>query len=120
MALLCDRMTYNYKTVSVVRHGINKDDIGPIAKASFEETPDMFLKAALTGELDMMRGISANIMCGQQGLYGTNAFQVVLDMDKMKTLQHTVEIDRKSNAEKVHEQFINNVPWYPSTTRCHF
>jgi hypothetical protein len=26
------------------RHGINNDDIGPIAKASFEETPEMFLK----------------------------------------------------------------------------
>ena len=39
-------MTCNEKTVSVFRHGINNDDIGPIAKASFEETPEMFLKAA--------------------------------------------------------------------------
>ena len=86
-SILCDRMTHNHKMVSVFRHGINNDDIGPIAKASFEETPEMFLKAAKYGELDMMRGISANIMCGQQGLYGTNSFQVVLDMDKMKTLK---------------------------------
>jgi DNA-directed RNA polymerase II subunit RPB1 len=30
-----------------------------------------------------MRGISANVMTGQNGYYGTSAFQVVLDMDKL-------------------------------------
>ena len=74
-------MTCNDKMVSVFRHGINNDDIGPIAKASFEETPEMFLKAARHGELDPMRGVSANVMCGQEGYFGTNAFQVVLDTD---------------------------------------
>jgi len=63
--LLCDRMTCNHKMVSIFRHGINKDDIGPIAKASFEETTEMFLQAARHGELDNMRGVSANVMCGQ-------------------------------------------------------
>jgi DNA-directed RNA polymerase II subunit RPB1 len=44
----------------------------------------MFLKAARHGELDTMRGVSANVMCGQEGYFGTSAFQLVLDMDKMK------------------------------------
>ena len=52
LSVLCDRMTCNQKMVSVFRHGINNDDIGPIAKASFEETPEMFMKAARHGELD--------------------------------------------------------------------
>ena len=51
--------------ISIFRHGINNDNIGPIAKASFEETPEMFLKAARHAELDIMRGVSANVMCGQ-------------------------------------------------------
>ena len=46
LSILCDRMTVNKNLVSVFRHGINNDDIGPIAKASFEETPEQFLKAA--------------------------------------------------------------------------
>ena len=46
LGLLCDRMTASIKMVSIFRHGINNDDIGPIAKASFEETPEMFLKAS--------------------------------------------------------------------------
>ena len=47
--------------VSIFRHGINNDDIGPIAKASFEETPEMFLKAAKHGELNIMNFISKYI-----------------------------------------------------------
>jgi DNA-directed RNA polymerase II subunit RPB1 len=86
LTVLCDRMTCNDGNgmVSIFRHGINNDNIGPIAKASFEETPEMFLKAARHGELDTMRGVSANVMCGQEGYFGTSAFQLVLDMEKMK------------------------------------
>ena len=86
LSVLCDRMTCNHKMVSVFRHGINNDDIGPIAKASFEETPEMFLKAARHGELDPMRGVSANVMCGQEGYFGTNAFQIVLDTEEMSKI----------------------------------
>ncbi len=85
-SILCDRMTFSYKMISIFRHGINNDNIGPIAKASFEETPEMFLKAARHGELDQMRGVSANVMCGQEGFYGTSAFQVILDINQMAKL----------------------------------
>ena len=87
LSLLCDRMTCNDSMVSVFRHGINNDNIGPIAKASFEETPEMFLKAARHAELDPMRGVSANVMCGQEGYFGTSAFQVVLDIDQFSELK---------------------------------
>ena len=86
MALLCDRMSATFKMVSIFRHGINNDNIGPIAKASFEETPEMFLRAARHAELDMMTGVSANIMVGQEGYFGTGAFQVMLDINKMSKL----------------------------------
>ena len=87
LSILCDRMTCSDKMISIFRHGINNDDIGPIAKASFEETPEMFLKAARHGELDQMRGVSANVMCGQQGFFGTNAFSCVLDIDAMAAIK---------------------------------
>ena len=93
--LLCDRIANTRKMVSIFRHGINNDDIGPLAKASFEETPEMFLRAARHAELDNMRGISANIMCGQEGYFGTNSFQVMLDMNKMHKLgEKTLEIQK--------------------------
>ena len=100
LAMLCDRMTYSYKMISIFRHGINNDDIGPLAKASFEETPEMFLKAARHAELDPLRGVSANIMCGQEGFYGTSAFQVYLNLNKMANLQ-TEELDTTTDEEKI-------------------
>jgi len=81
--LLCDRIASVSRLISICRHGINTDDIGPIAKASFEETPEMFLRAGKHAQLDMVTGVSANVMCGQEGLYGTNCFQVFLDTSKM-------------------------------------
>ena len=82
--LLCDRMCATTKLVSIFRYGINNDNIGPIAQASFEETPEMFLRAAKHGELDEMKGVSANVMCGQEGYFGTSSFQVFVDMETMK------------------------------------
>jgi DNA-directed RNA polymerase beta' subunit len=109
MSLLCDRMTHTTKMISVFRHGINNDDIGPIAKASFEETPEMFLKAARHAELDNMRGISANIMCGQEGLYGTSSFQLVLDMDEMIKLEQQHSYEYISKDKYIDRELIGNL-----------
>ena len=101
LGMLCDRMTCNDNMVSIFRHGINNDDIGPIAKASFEETPEMFLNAARHAELDTMRGVSANVMCGQEGYFGTSAFQVILDYDKITQIKAD-ELEEE-NAEQIIE-----------------
>jgi len=102
-SVLVDRMTFTNKLISIFRHGINNDNIGPIAKASFEETPEMFLKAARHAELDTLRGISANVMCGQEGFFGTSSFQVVLDIEEMQKLEETSEykpVDIEDEIEK--------------------
>jgi len=109
MALLCDRMTFTHKMISIFRHGINNDDIGPIAKASFEETPEMFLKAARHAELDTMRGISANVMCGQEGFYGTAAFQVVLDINEMINLDEKYKYEYKANEDIIEESLFSGL-----------
>lgn len=105
LSLLCDRMTFTNKMISIFRHGINNDNIGPIAKASFEETPEMFLKAARHAELDIMRGVSANVMVGQEGMYGTSAFQVVLDMDEMAKLEETTIYEQPDDEAAIEKMF---------------
>tara|TARA_B110000444_G_scaffold100655_1_gene95199 strand:+ start:114 stop:4604 length:4491 start_codon:yes stop_codon:yes gene_type:complete len=97
-SMLCDRMTATKKMVSIFRHGINNDDIGPIAKASFEETPEMFLKAAKHAELDLMTGVSANIMCGQEGYFGTGCFQILLNQEEFYNLEEKY-IDKDTNID---------------------
>ena len=109
MALLCDRMTFSHKMISIFRHGINNDDIGPIAKASFEETPEMFLKAARHAELDMMRGISANVMCGQEGLFGTASFQVVLDINEMLKLDEKYKYEYENKQDLIDQGLFGKI-----------
>jgi DNA-directed RNA polymerase II subunit RPB1 len=106
-SVLVDRMTATSKLISIFRHGINNDNIGPIAKASFEETPEMFLKAARHGELDTFRGVSANVMCGQEGFFGTSCFQVVLDVDEMQKLEAVSEYRPIDIEEEIEKAFGN-------------
>lgn len=107
-SVLVDRMTFTHKLISIFRHGINNDNIGPIAKASFEETPEMFLKAARHGELDTLRGVSANVMCGQEGFFGTSSFQVVLDIEEMQKMEAVSEY-KPLNVEEEIEKFFGNI-----------
>jgi len=102
MCLLVDRMTYNKKPVQIYRHGILSDNIGPIAKASFEQTPQNFLEAAMFGMLDEVRGVSANVMCGQEGIYGTNMSQVLLDMEKM----HALSVEKLLKTKPIEEEIL--------------
>ena len=57
----------------------------------------MFLKAAKHAELDIMRGVSANVMCGQEGNYGTSAFQVLADESAFMNYEFNAE--RENNLQ---------------------
>jgi len=107
LSMLSDRMTATKKMVSIFRHGINNDNIGPIAKASFEETPEMFLRAAKHAELDLMTGISANIMCGQRGNFGTSSFDVLLDISKISELS-SKSMESKDNIDNILDDVENS------------
>jgi DNA-directed RNA polymerase beta' subunit/intein/homing endonuclease len=79
LGLLVDVMCRAGRLMSVDRYGINKLDIGPLAKASFEETERILLKAAVFGEMDPVTGVSANIMTGQPIRAGTAFSEILLD-----------------------------------------
>jgi DNA-directed RNA polymerase II subunit RPB1 len=109
LGLLCDVMTRAGRLMSSDRHGINKTDIGPLAKASFEETERILLNAALFGEMDPVTGVSSNIMMGQTIRGGTGFFDVLLDEVAFMRLQEglpTVEDseDEDNGVEPTEEQ----------------
>jgi DNA-directed RNA polymerase II subunit RPB1 len=79
LGLLCDIMTRSGRLISIDRYGINKNDIGPLAKASFEETDKIMRNASLFGEVDPVTGVSANIMFGQPFRGGTSFSQILFD-----------------------------------------
>jgi DNA-directed RNA polymerase II subunit RPB1 len=100
LGLLCDVMTRNGRLMSVDRYGINKMDIGPLAKASFEETEKILLRAALFGEMDPVTGISANIMMGQTIRGGTGFFSLLLDEAAFMRLQKDVPDGEEAEDEE--------------------
>jgi DNA-directed RNA polymerase beta' subunit/intein/homing endonuclease len=87
LSVLCDRMTVKAEMVPMFRSGIINDDIGPISKSTYEMHTEMFLDASRHGDFDQMRGVSANVMCGQAGYYGTNSFSLLLDMKAIVNLE---------------------------------
>jgi len=93
LCLLCDVMTRSGHLMSIDRYGINKNDIGTLAKASFEETEKILLKAALFGDVDPVTGISANIMMGQPIRGGTAFSQILVDEQMMIELIKSVNVD---------------------------
>jgi DNA-directed RNA polymerase beta' subunit len=103
LSLLCDRMTSTKDMVSIFRSGILNDNIGPISKATFEVHTEVLLDAARHAEIDYVRGVSANVMLGQNSLIGTNSFGVVLDMEKMREIDsiETNIKDKNTEMEKL-------------------
>lgn len=78
--LLVDVMTYSGTITSISRYGMKKETCGPMAKASFEESLDNFLKAGVNGEVETTNGVSASIMIGKLGKFGTGICDVRTDV----------------------------------------
>ena len=104
LSLLCDRMTSTKNMVSIFRSGILNDDIGPISKSTFEVHTEVLLDAARHADFDHMRGVSANVMMGQMGVFGTGCFKLILDMDKMKK-QDDQDVDMRNDQDEIEKEF---------------
>lgn len=114
MSLLLDTMTNRGNLMSVDRHGINRGDVGPLAKSSFEETTDMLINASVFSEYDHINGVSANIMLGQMVPAGTGDHDVMLDEDEyikiMSTLPKRIKRGLTFSAEE--EDAVNEAQLY--------
>jgi DNA-directed RNA polymerase beta' subunit len=93
IAILIDVMTNKGAILSVNRHGINRGDIGPLAKCSFEETTDKLIKAGIFAEFDKINGVAANVMLGQVAPAGTGDVEILIDESKLvnKVFMHPIE-----------------------------
>ena len=105
--LLCDKMCQSGDIMSINRHGIKKENIGPLAKASFEETTDQLLEASLFGAFDNIKGVSSNIMVGQIPTCGTGDSTVLLDEDLLNTQEAVIE-----------EEAVDINKYFASTEYC--
>jgi DNA-directed RNA polymerase II subunit RPB1 len=84
--LLADSMTYQGKISSVNRYGIDRNQIGAMAKASFEESVRNFFIAAVNGETDQM-GVSASLMAGKLVKCGTGYVDMILNEEMLRSVK---------------------------------
>jgi DNA-directed RNA polymerase II subunit RPB1 len=83
MITLIDTMTYPGMILQADRFGMVKSESEILARSSFEESAKHLFNAALTGEVDTMRGVSANIMFGQKPPCGTGFVDILVDETKL-------------------------------------
>jgi len=76
---LVKKMTKKGGLMPINRHGINRqEDLGPMSKASFEQTVDMIVNAGVHNQSDNLRGVSASIMVGKIPSVGTGVYKACL------------------------------------------
>eukprot|EP00933_Yihiella_yeosuensis_P079066 TRINITY_DN9115_c0_g3_i4.p1 TRINITY_DN9115_c0_g3~~TRINITY_DN9115_c0_g3_i4.p1 ORF type:complete len:946 (+),score=194.66 TRINITY_DN9115_c0_g3_i4:629-3466(+) len=79
LGTMCDVMTNRGHVMAITRHGVNRTNMGPLMKCSFEETVEILMDAAIYNEVDHMRSVSENIIFGQLVPIGTGAFDLHMD-----------------------------------------
>ena len=105
--LLCDTMTSKGFITSINRQGINRGDIGPLAKCSFEDTTDQLIKASIFGERDKLQGVSSNIMLGQVIPSGTGFCDIFLDEEHM--VENLTELNKHEEEFEIEDDDIDNL-----------
>ncbi len=103
--LLCDIMTNKGELISINRQGINRGDIGPLAKCSFEDTTDQLIKSSIFSEKDRLQGVSSNIMMGQTIKSGTGMCDILLDEEELLASMESVKL----NEDEYHEVDENDI-----------
>lgn len=89
--LLIDKMTFNGTIVSISRYAMRSEGSGPLGRASFEETLDNLLLAAASGERESTDGVSAGIICGKLGKFGTGMCELKIDVKKLANMPLLVQ-----------------------------
>lgn len=102
--LLVDKMTFKGKPMPVNRYTMRTNDVGPLCKATFEESTDNIISAAMRTEVDQVKGVSASIMCGNKIRMGTGAFDLHIDYMSLMGLQRNPKNQYKKYPNK-HNNF---------------
>ncbi len=77
LMLVADVMTNEGDIRAIGRHGISGKKTSVLARAAFEITAAHLLRAAITGEVDDLKGVAENIIVGQPITLGTGAVNLV-------------------------------------------
>jgi intein/homing endonuclease len=104
--ILIDSMTFPGKIMSVSRYGIDRKQVGPLAKASFEQPVENFLISATKGEKDDIVGVTASITLGKLSRIGTGSVDLIFDEEKLKRELDSIKEETKEECKEEEELFL--------------
>ncbi|MDE1860853.1 MAG: DNA-directed RNA polymerase subunit A'' [Candidatus Micrarchaeota archaeon] len=90
LRLIADAMTAGGSIKGVGRHGLSGEKHSVFARAAYEETLKHLIHAAAFGEVDIMAGVTENILVGKQIPLGTGAVRLAIkkeDLAKIKPVE---------------------------------
>jgi len=121
IGILSDIMTNKGNIMPTNRNGINRSNIGPLAKVTFEETQEQFKIASLFGITDNLQGVSANIMVGQTPKCGTGDSELLLDEEKLVMLNKEIKDSGRKISSDFHkkESDVNLNELFESNDYCY-
>ena len=102
--LLVDKMTYRGKPCSITRYTMRYNDVGPLSKATFEESTDILLAASMRTEIENNAGVSAAIISGNQPKAGTGFMGLLVDYQKL------IDEDVKGVDERLQDEEYRSNP----------
>ena len=94
LMLLVDKMMFKGIPTSITRYSMRTNAVGPLSKATFEESIDIIINAAVKTDTEKNTGVSASIICGNQPKIGTGYMGIHIDFDGLgdKVEEKNVEI----------------------------
>jgi len=99
ISILVDIMCFGGIVISADRHGMNKANIDPLSKASFEKPIDVYLSSSVFGEIDKMNSVSSILHVGGVFKGGTGYPEIQMDIDMIKNSEY---IDKEDKLLKQH------------------
>lgn len=105
ISLLVDLMASSGTLIPITRHGMNRLDNDPLAKASFETPIDQLISSAIFNDKNKMNSTSSRIMAGMNIQSGTGMCDIMLDIDQI--MQSTVDsVDTKQTFIIINNTFL--------------
>jgi DNA-directed RNA polymerase II subunit RPB1 len=106
VAVTVDQMTATGAINSIDRHGMNKSDSDPLARASFEKTVEQLLIASVYGETDYMRSVSSRIMAGSVIKGGTGFCEIEFDTELVEKSEYIEGVNYTKKFTELHESTL--------------
>lgn len=81
--ILASVMTFTGKINSISRFGVDKHQIGPLCRSTFEESVKTLETAAINGEKENTNGVSTSVVLGKMAKVGTGLCKLLINVDQL-------------------------------------